>query len=195
MIARPFLFALVALLSACGSAAPQRPSAELAATLDAQPFDREASDNLFAEGQQVAAADPAAAASLYRAAALRWPDNLDAWRRLAELERSHSNPAGAEAAEFIVERLRFYPSEELYVQRQVNAALKTYLEEQRAQPGHNPATQTYGARLAMFYDALLTERPAYVPPTGIFNLAPHEVPTALITGGFGYAYFSALSGS
>lgn len=192
MIGRVTFVVLIALLTACGNSIPQRPSAELAATLDAQPFDREASDQLLAEGQQIAPADPAAAASLYRAAGLRWPDNLEAWRRLADLERSNSNPVEAEAAEFMVERLRLYPSEELYVQRQVNAALKTYLEEQRALPGSNPSTQNYGARLALFYDALLAERPAYEPPTGIFNLAPQEIPTALITGGAGYVYFSTL---
>ena len=99
------------------------------------------------------------------------------------------------AADFMVERLRLYPSEELYVQRQVNAALKTYLEEQRALPVRNESTQTYGARLAEFYDSLLAERPAYEAPSGIFNLAPHEIPTALITGGAGYVYFSTLGGS
>ena len=195
MIARTLLVFLAALVTACGGAVPQRPSAELAATLDARPFDREASEALLADGQSVAPADPAAAAGLYRAAGLRWPDNLDAWRRLADLERSNGNSVQAEAAQFMVERLRLYPSEELYVQRQVNAALKTYLEEQRDLPGHNPATQTYGARLALFYDALLAERPAYEPPTGIFNLAPQEIPTALITGGAGYVYFSTLGGS
>lgn len=195
MIARTALVILISLLPACGGGVPQRPSAELAATLDAQPFDHDASADLLDEGQQIAPADPAAAASLYRAAGLRWPDNLDAWRRLADLERSSGNVVGAEAAEFMVERLRLYPSEELYVQRQVNAALKTYLQEQRDLPGHNPLTQNYGARLALFYDALLSERPAYVPPTGIFNLAPQEIPTALITGGAGYVYFSTLGGS
>ena len=195
MTSRIALVLLIGLLAACGGGVPQRPSAELVATLDAQPFDREASGELLAEGQQIAPADPAAAASLYRAAGLRWPDNLEAWRRLADLERSNRNPVGAEAAEFMVERLRLYPSEELYVQRQVNAALKTYLEEQRALPGYNPSTQSYGARLALFYDSLLAERPAYVPPTGIFNLAPQEIPTALITGGAGYVYFSTLGGS
>jgi len=195
MIARLILVVLAALLTACGGGVPQSSSDELAATREAQPFDREDSDNLLAEAQQAAQDDPAAAASLYRAAALRWPDNMDAWQRLAELERSDDNLEGAEAAEFVVDRLRLYPSEELYVQRQVNAALKTYLEEQRSLPGHNPVTQTYGAQLTMFYDALLSEQPAYVPPSGIFNLAPNEIPTAVITAAAGYIYFKTLSGN
>ena len=81
------------------------------------------------------------------------------------------------------------------MQRQVNAALKTYLEEQRSLPDHNPSAQVYGKRLTDFYDTLLAERPAYEPPSGIFNLAPHEIPTVLVTLAAGYVYFSTLGGS
>lgn len=190
MMFRTTLAILLLSLAACGGGAP-----ELAATPGAAAFDREESEALLAEGRQVALADPSAAVPLFRAAGLRWPDNLEAWERLADAERSQGNLAEAEAADFMVERLRLYPSEELYVQRQVNAALKTYLEEQRALPVHNASTQTYGTRLSEFYDSLLAERPAYAAPTGIFNLAPHEIPTALITGGAGYVYFSTLGGS
>lgn len=193
MIVRPALVLLVALLTACGGATPDSRSPELAATLDAQPFDREASNQLLAEGRQIAPYDPAAAVPLFRAAGLRWPDNLEAWQSLADLERSSGNATEAAAADFMVERLRLYPSEELYVQRQVNAALRTYLEEQRALPGHNPATQTYGARLALFYDSLLAERPTYEPPSGIFNVGLYDLPAVLLTGGVAYLYFSNLS--
>ncbi len=189
--ARSLAVVLIVILAGCGGAQ----SPEVSAALDAEPFDREASESLLSEGRQVALADPAAAAPLYRAAGLRWPDNLEAWERLADAERLRGNTAEAEAAEFMVERLRLYPSEELYVQRQVNAALKTYLEEQQALPVRNESTLTYGARLSQFYDALLAERPAYSSPEGIFNLAPHEIPTAIITGGAGYVYFSTLGGS
>ena len=191
MSTRAILFVLVVLLSACGGAQP--PETTVAA--EVQSFDREASRTLVAEARQAAIVDPAAAIPLYRAAGLTWPDNLEAWERLAEAERSQGNLTEAEAAQFMVDRLRLYPSEELYVQRQVNAALKTYLEEQQALPVRNESTQAYGTRLAMFYDSLLAERPAYSAPTGIFNLAPHEIPTALITGGAGYVYFSTLGGS
>lgn len=191
MSARAILIVLVALLGACGGAQPP----EMTATTEAQSFDREASESLLADAREAEFIDPATAIPLYRAAGLRWPDNLEAWEGLAEAERSRGNLTEAEAAQFMVDRLRLYPSEELYVQRQVNAALKTYLEEQEALPVRNESTQTYGARLAMYYDSLLAERPAYDPPTGIFNLAPHEIPTALITGGVGYFYFSTLGGS
>ena len=191
MMSRATLVVLLALLGACSGAQPP----EATVTGEAQSFDREASQSLLAEARQAAIADPVAAIPLYRAAGLTWPDNLEAWERLAEAERTRGNLTEAEAAQFMVDRLRLYPSEELYVQRQVNAALKTYLEEQQALPVRNDSTQAYGTRLAMFYDALLAERPAYAAPTGIFNLAPHEVPTALLTGGAGYVYFSTLGGS
>lgn len=190
MVIRTTLAILLLLLAACGGGALER-----AVTSGEAEFDREESEALLAEGRQVAFTDPGAAVPLFRAAGLRWPDNLEAWERLADTERARGNVAEAEAADFMVERLRLYPSEELYVQRQVNAALKTYLEEQRALPVRNESTQTYGARLAQFYDTLLAERPAYEAPSGIFNLAPHEIPTALITGGAGYVYFSTLGGS
>ena len=190
MIARSLVALLVLLLAACGSTPP----AVRALAPGVEPFDQDASQALLAEGRQVAITDPTAAAPLYRAAGMRWPDNLEAWERLADAERSRGNLAEAEAADFMVERLRLYPSEELYVQRQVNAALKTYLEEQQALPERNASTQIYGARLAQFYDSLLAQRPAYQAPDGIFNLAPHEIPTALITGGAGYVYFSTLGG-
>ena len=166
MMIRTVLAILLLALAACGGDAP-----ELAAAPGEAAFDREESETLLAEGRQVALADPGAAVPLFRAAGLRWPDNLEAWERLADAERSRGNLAEAEAA------------------------LKTYLEEQRALPVRNESTQTYGARLAEFYDALLAERPAYEAPSGIFNLAPHEIPTALITGGAGYVYFSTLGGS
>ncbi len=190
MTARLLLVMVVGALCACSATPPSdSATAEPAGT-----FDREASEALLSEGRQVALTDPAAAAPLFREAGMRWPDNLEAWELLADAERNRGNLAEAEAANFMVERLRLYPSEELYVQRQVNAALKTYLEEQRALPVHNESTQAYGARLVEFYDSLLAERPAYDPPEGIFNLAPHEIPTALITGGAGYVYFSTLGG-
>ncbi len=193
MIIRPAIVLLIALLAACGGASPDPQSAELAATLDAQPFDREASNQLLAEGRRVALYDPAAAVPLFRAAGLRWPDNLEAWQSLADLERSGGNATEAAAADFMVERLRLYPSEELFVQRQVNAALRTYLEDQRAIPGHNPATQIYGARLALFYDSLLAERPTYEPPSGFFNVGLYDLPAVLLTGGAAYLYFSTLT--
>ena len=191
MFARAVLIVLIVALGGCGGAQPP----EVVATAEVQTFDREASQSLLAEARQVAITDPVAAIPLYRAAGLTWPDNLEAWERLADAERSRGNLTEVEAAQFMVDRLRLYPSEELYVQRQVNAALKTYLEEQQALPVRNDSTQAYGTRLAMFYDSLLAERPAYAAPTGIFNLAPHEIPTALITGGAGYVYFSTLGGS
>ncbi len=195
MMQRANLAILIVLSAMLGACAGGGGTPELSAAPGIEPFDRGASDALLAEGRQAAIANPEAAARLYRAAGMRWPDNLEAWERLADAERSRGNLAEAEAADFMVERLRLYPSEELYVQRQVNAALKTYLEEQRALPVHNASTQTYGTRLSEFYDSLLAERPAYAAPTGIFNLAPHEIPTALITGGAGYVYFSTLGGS
>ncbi len=190
MTARLFFVILMLALGACN--APSRP--QLAAPPGVEPFDQATSESLLAEGRQAAISDPAVSAALFRAAGLHWPDNLEAWEGLAAAERANGNLAEAAAAQFMVERLRLYPSEELYVQRQVNAALKTYLEEQRALPVRNESTQVYGTRLAEFYDSLLAQRPAYDPPEGIFNLAPHEVPTALITGGAGYVYFSTLGG-
>ena len=156
-------------------------------------FDRAASEAVLSRSQaNPTSVDPTDAERNYRLAAFAWPDHREAWVALSEIARARGDQADEAAARFIIDRLDLYPSDELYVQRQVNAALKTFLEEQRALPQSNPTLIAYGERLAAFYDAQLAANPAYVPPTGIFNLAPYELPTALITGGAGYVYFSTL---
>ena len=84
MSARAILIVVVALLGACSGA--QAP--DVKATAEAQNFDREASQGLLSEARQAAIADPTTAIPLYRAAGLRWPDNLEAWERLAEAAQS-----------------------------------------------------------------------------------------------------------
>lgn len=156
-------------------------------------FDRAASEAILSGSRATPdPVDPAEAERKYRLAAFAWPDHREAWVALSDIARARGDSADVAAARFIIDRLDLYPSDELYVQRQVNAALKTFLEEQRALPDHNPTMIAYGERLAAFYDDQLAANPAYIPPTGIFNLAPYELPTALITGGAGYVYFSTL---
>ncbi|NNG05664.1 MAG: hypothetical protein HKM95_16400 [Inquilinus sp.] len=156
-------------------------------------FDRAASEAILTGSRATPdAVDPIEAERNYRLAAFSWPDHREAWVALSDIARARGDGADEAAARFIIDRLDLYPSDELYVQRQVNAALKTFLDEQRALTDNNPTMIAYGERLAAFYDAQLAANPAYVPPTGIFNLAPYELPTALITGGAGYVYFSTL---
>ncbi len=200
---RLLAFAAAALLWSCATGTPGGgdPVGEAAEQLfdgpapGPAPFDADGSDTLLAEARQAAqAGDPATAERLYRESALLWPDRLEAWQSLAEAARRRGDTAEANAAGFMVERLNIYPSDELYVQRQVNIALKGYVSDQQALPDRNPAQIAYAQRLSEFYDDLLAARGVYEPSRGLFNLAPHEIPTALITGGAGYLYFSTLGG-
>ena len=129
------------------------------------------------------------AEAAYREAAWLWPDNLFAWQGLAAAARSEGDGQTAEAAAFVAERVETFPSQQVYVQRQVNDALKRYIEERQGLPDANPTTLEFAGRLVTFYDTLYAERGTYTPPGRDFlNVEAREIPAVIGTGALGLFY-------
>ena len=164
------------------------------ATVSGDGFDVEASAEALAMAR-VAEAEGrlSEARSAYREAAWLWPDNLEAWQGLAAVARRQGDAPTAEAASFVAERVRTYPSQQVYVQRQVNDALKRYIAERRELPEANPTTLEFADRLVGFYDVLYAERGAYTPlERGYLNVEAEEIPAVVGTGALGLLYGLSL---
>ncbi len=161
-------------------------------------FDQGASAALLAQAQAAeTAGNLTEAIRLYREAGLVWPETLDAWTGLAAAaERTQTLPE-AEAAAFVADRLRLYPSDALYTQREVNTALRLFVAEQRGLPEANPAQIAYAERLADFYDHLYAARGPYEPPSDVVNLQAREIPAVILSFGglIGYAVAIAAGGA
>ena len=129
------------------------------------------------------------AEAAYREAAWLWPDNLFAWEGLAAAARSEGDEQTAEAAAFVAERVESFPSQQLYVQRQVNDSLKRYIEERQGLPDANPTSLEFAGRLVSFYDTLYAERGTYTAPGRDFlNVEVREIPAVIGTGALGLFY-------
>ena len=156
-------------------------------------FDSGLAAALLAEAQAAEAAGRTEEAlDLYRRAGLAWPDMLAAWQGLADLVDRADRPEETRAARFMAERVQLYPSGALFVQRDVARALRRYVAAQEAAPGGDAQQLAYAAHLADFYEARYAERGVHQPLDPFFNLETDEIPTALLTGVGGAAYFGAL---
>lgn len=175
--------------------APTEATVALRTQVDAGRFDEERAVALLAEAEQAeAAGDAARAMQLYEQAGLLWPDLEEAWLGLARLAQGPDNQNRRRAATFMVERVRLYPSDELFVQRDVNAALRLYIEAQQEAEDANPTQVAYAENLAEFYDYRYAERGAYDPPNPYANIEGREIPAAILTLGGALGYLGALAG-
>ncbi len=204
--AATWVTAAAMLVSACGGPATppsgplNAPTAGLgrgavtaAPPASAAGFDQAASAGLLARGRQAESGGNAEEAMrLYREAGMRWPDSLDAWTALATLAGRTHNRQEEEAATFMVDRLRLYPSDALYVQREVNTALRLYVAERRARPDANPAQLAYAERLADFYGERYALRGVYEPLSQFANLENREIPAAVVLVAGGAIYLALL---
>ncbi len=171
-----------------------------AASAGPAPFDPGTSDRFLAEASASAAAgDLAAAEQQYQAAALVWPDNVEAWQGLVAVAEARDDPAAAEAAAFVLRRLYLFPSGALGVQREYRAALLGYVAEAESAPDANPLTLTYARALAAFYAHRYAARGTHQPVEGYFDLRWADVPAAMVSGALLIAYganlASGISGS
>ena len=145
----------------------ERPGDPAAATEWSEPFDEAQSALAFEEADAAAArTELAEAQRLYERSALLWPDRIEAWRRLAALA---DDPQTRRAADFVAERVALYPSDELYVQREVARVLDIYVDERADLPDANETQLAYVTRLARFYRHLYAERDVYEPLTPIWE--------------------------
>jgi tetratricopeptide (TPR) repeat protein len=130
-------------------------------------FDEAQSTALLAEATAAEErGDDEAARRLYEQAALLWPDHIAAWRGLARLAE---DPERRRAAAFVAERVALYPSDALFVQREVSRVLDIYVQEQAALEDANAAKLAYATRLANFYRSLYSDRGEYEPPSPIWD--------------------------
>src|SRR3546814_20173630 len=73
----------------------------------------------------------------------RSPDNVDAWRGLGALAAAQGQATEQTAAQFMIDRVTLYSSDDLYVQREINRSLDTWIAEQRNLPDANPTQLAY----------------------------------------------------
>lgn len=179
------LACLIVVLGGCvaGNADPPAGATSGPASASEARFDEQRSLALVAEADAAAAAgDLEAAAERYRAGALLWPSNAEAWDGLTAVAARQGDEAETAAAAFMAQRVRMFPSEDLAVQRAVTVSLRAYLDEQRGQPDANARQLAYAEAWADFNAHLYSRRGAYDPPSDIANLRPQEIPAALVTG-------------
>jgi hypothetical protein len=149
----------LALLAACGGSEPPVEVAGSETGLRVGAFDAGASADLMAQAQAAEdAGDLATAQQVYEQSALAWPDNAFAWEAVAATAQRRGDQETEAAARFILGKVETYPSDQLYVQREINQALKTYVAEQRDLPESNPVQQHYIEQLSAFYDTLRFRR-------------------------------------
>lgn len=166
----PVLAALGLAAALAGCAAPDRGTGDARSATaagaggeDVAPFDESQSAELLADAEAAEGrGDLEGARRLYEQAALLWPDRQDAWRRLADLAETRER---REAADFVAERVALYPSDALYVQREVSRVIDLYVAERAAMPEANETKLAYLRRLADFYRHLYADRGQYEPLT------------------------------
>ena len=168
--------------------------ASTSASAGEAPFDERRSLELVAEADAAAAAgDLGAAADRYRAGALIWPSNVEAWDGLMAVAARQGDEQEIAAASFMAQRVRMFPSDQLAVQRAVTVSLRAYLDEQRGQPDANARQLAYAETWADFNEYLYSRRGAYDPPSDIANLRPQEIPAALATGLGAFIYLGTVT--
>jgi len=189
---------MAVLAAAC--AGPERPAPSAAAgALEAQVgearFDEERALALLARAQQrEAAGDEAAALGLYEQAAQLWPDLAEAWGGIVRLSPGEDALERRAAALFMAERIVLYPSDQLFVQRDVTSALRLYVEREQALEEANATQLAYAETLADFYEYRYAQRGAYEPPGDYVNLRGREIPAAILSLGLAASSLGALAG-
>ncbi|MGP1398013.1 MAG: hypothetical protein ACTS3R_21100 [Inquilinaceae bacterium] len=195
---RSILIALLPLAAACAGqpeSSPTQMSEGVAEpiTVSVERFDRGESETLTARAATAAAAGrEAEALALYRQAGLAWPDNRAAWEGLATMAGRRGDGAEEAAARFMIDRLNLYPSDALFVQRDVNLALKRYVAAQERTPAANPAEIAYARALTDFYDSLYAARGDYQEMRPFLNVDTRELPAVVVTGAAAAAYAVTL---
>ncbi len=179
-------FAGALALAACGTdgadappvAAPQENHAVTSA------FDQEASSRFLSEAQaEQAAGNLAAAEESYRAAALLWPDHIDAWEGLALAGEARGDVEAKAAAHFVRQRVFLFPTQSLATQREYRVALLAYIEQEEKADDANELQLAYSRALADYYAYRYAERGTYQPPDAeYFDLRWEDVPAAALTG-------------
>src|SRR3546814_20382771 len=71
----------------------------------------------------------------------------------------------------MIDRVTLYSSDDLYVQREINRSLDTWIAEQRNLPDANPTQIAYADTLSSFYDWRYASRGDHVPQA---DLDPHH---------------------
>ncbi len=179
-------FACALALAACGSDGVDAPPAAVPqeSHAAASAFDREASSRFLAEAQaERAAGNLAAAEESYRAAALLWPDHIDAWEGLALAGEARGDVEAKAAAHFVRQRVFLFPTQSLATQREYRVALLSYIEQEETSDDANELQLAYARALADYYAYRYAERGTYQPPdTEYFDLRWEDVPAAALTG-------------
>jgi len=194
------LCAAAAALLAAACAGPERPPPSAAAealreNVGEERFDRERALALLARAQErEAAGDTAAALGLYEQAAQLWPDLEEAWAGVGRLSQGADALERRRAAAFMVERVALYPSDQLFVQRDVTAALRLYIEREQALDDANATQLAYAETLADFYEYRYARRGAYEAPSEYVNLQGREIPAAVLSLGIAAASLGTLVG-
>lgn len=188
-----FLCALPLLaLAAC--AAPDGAGPASAGAAVEGDFDEARSEALLAEARAAQEAGRLnAAIDLYRQAALSWPDNRDAWVSLRDLSTEQGMAEDAAAAEFMIGRIDLYPSDQFYVQREVNRALKIWANEAEATPDANATQIAYVRKLSDFYDWRYAMRGGYDAPRPFLNARAKDIPAVILSGGGVLVYLGTLA--
>lgn len=138
--------------------------------------------------------DLATAQRRYEDAALAWPDLAEAWRGLAGTAAAQGRADTAAGAQFVLSRVEVFPSDEIWVQREINAALRRYIDTAAVDPAGNPEAVRYVTRLVEYYDALYGSAGVYQGPgRPVFNLGWRDVPAAAISLAASVFYISSLS--
>lgn len=197
MISKRRLAALLSALPLAALAACASPGGAPGASTEiavANDFDEARSEAMLAEAraaQEAGRFDEAV--DLYRQAALSWPDNRGAWTALRDLSAEQGMAEDSAAAEFMIGRIDLYPSDQLYVQREVNRALKIWANEAEAAPDANATQIAYARTLSDFYDWRYAMRGSYDPPRPFLNVRAKDIPAVIASGGGVLFYLGTLA--
>lgn len=197
-LVRIVMIALLPLAAACAGQTESSPtqvseSAVRSAAVPVERFDRGDSEALVSQAATASAAGrEAEALALYRRAGLAWPDNSAAWEGLAMVAGRQGNGEEEAAARFMIDRLALYPSDALFVQRDVNLALKRHVTAQEQTQAANPAEIAYARALTDFYDSLYAARGEYREMRPFLNVETRELPAVIVTGAAAAAYAVTL---
>ncbi len=194
---------LVGLLVACTADQPMPPLTEAMAEwggpnpaiLTDAGFDPGRASTALADAAAAeAGGDLVTAQQRYEDAALAWPDLTEAWRGLTGTATALGREDTAMGAQFVLSRVESFPSDEIWVQREINAALRRYIDATTADPAGNQEAARYATRLVQYYDALYGSAGIYEGPgRPVFNLGWRDLPAAAVSLAATAFYISSLS--
>lgn len=181
---RALLAAAAVVLCGCAADGPDVAAPQAAVAAGPAAFDREASAHFLAEAQaRFSAGDMAGAKDGFEAAALLWPDNLEAWRGLVAVARAQGDRQDEAAAEFVQQRVYLFPTQSLATQREYRVALLTYIDEEEKAADANALQLAYARALADYYAYRYAERGTYqAPELPFFNVRWEDGPAVAVTG-------------